>query len=154
MSRTKNIILLNSLCCITWFTPFSLTGFYTDFIFSLITLGLNLSYIVSFPLKEKWTVFLKIILTIICSFEVLVMFLVFYLGKLKVQNVTRFSIDNSENHWTYKLVYFNYHSVGCGMGEYWEAKTIKFFPLIEYRYSYDACSHFIIETKYEPSYLP
>lgn len=158
MKDLKTLALFHSMCILFWITPISFTGYYTD-IFLFFCVAIYTSF---FLLKQSipenrgvLLLFPKLLLSFILFAELYIAFSYFTgLDKKKIENVTRFTINNSERQWTYINAYFNYKSIGCGTGEYWEAVTLKYLPLFEYKISHNECTDFVVEEEYEPQYLP
>jgi hypothetical protein len=140
------VLFLNVLSLVIFISPISFTGFYSDIVFLFFTMAWSVFLIFTkIPLGSVKKALLKFILVMMMGMEM--MFLIFFwkLGSFKVQNVSSFTIDNTNRKYTVKNAYFNYKSVGCGMGTYWETITLKHFPVIEYRTYINKCSHFIVE---------
>jgi hypothetical protein len=137
------VIFLNVLCFFFFATPFSLYGYYTDLVFLILLMVLNVVFIFSkFKMKFLYKMMLRMFLVVTVFTELFFLALFWHLGALKVQDVTSYIIDNTDQKHTIRSAYFNSKSRGCGMGEYWETVTFKYFPVFEYRTFYDRCSHF------------
>lgn len=123
------------------FTPFSFTGFFTDFV---VLIGLLVYlHLLTFAIHGQ-TVLVKagkLIARIIIGFSFLfllaLIIMPFGLNFLKSKLIDY----KVKGH----FIEIEYHrpvgAWGCGNGVYWQTKTLKYFPIIEYNTKYESCTH-------------
>ena len=114
-------------------TPFSLTGFWTDIIFALILVVFSLYWLFKHKIENKVVRLLFNITTIISSFLVLVLIVIYAINPYSWTVLQTKFIESKTNGNFIELNYFRPTGAwGCGYGTYWESKTLKYFPLIEH----------------------
>lgn len=128
---------------IVLFTNFSLTGFWTDVVFSILLSVFALRLVFKDKTNNLWLTWTLRGSSIICS---LVVF-----GLLGLNLLNPFALD------TLKLRSFYYQKVGGrlfnayfkpvgaysgGYGNFWITETPKYFPIVEWRVYYDRTVHY------------
>lgn len=124
-------------------SPFSLTGFWTDNLFSLGIVIISLLW--SFKRKiEKKTIRIALRVTTIISS-------IFVFGIIGLHVIDPFSwtvMRTKMARWSSPkppIIEFEYFeptgSRGCGCGTYWKTKTLICFPFIEYETDTKQCAH-------------
>lgn len=145
MKQWKQIVLaifFAAYLAIVLLTDISLTGFWTDVIFTILLAVLSLKFVFKKRANELWV---SMALKIINIFSLLIVFGLFrlhlnnpfFLDIFKLRTFYYQSVDS-------RLFNAYFKPVGAysgGYGHFWIAETSKYFPLIEFRVYFNRTVH-------------
>lgn len=141
----RKIILLQILMLIYFpfvlFSKYSITGFWSDIIFSCILIFISI--ILSFKFKHENKILIRLNKGISIFYSV-TFCLVVGIKIINPFNWTIFSTSQIEYKIKNSEITISYFEPtgawGCGHGKYWETKTFLYFPIIEKEVYVDNCS--------------